>query len=309
MPTAWKKPEGGEGESIKSSNKVSKPTSSFSPIITPSSTSWKSLSDEDLLFGPDKVERKQRQFCLIHGDTGAGKTSFLTRYAPDPILLLNFDYRADDAVEEARSVYGKTISYHVIDIPSEHSSSEAIKIAAREKNEEMIAILSAGVRLSKQGKIRSIGIDTSDECDALFNSMFFGDFGEWNIAYNKDKPFIKRQWMRVIRLLKQSDAHIVITARTKEVWGGKGDNKGPTGKFRPDGAKIVEAAVDWAGHIRTVPRMTGDGKKFEIEVTKGGVNIGEEGKVYVERDWNKAEVGPFAYSAMKIYGGERRDWE
>ncbi len=308
MPITWKPPQGGEIRKKVETSKVSISKPASSSIVTPSPTAWKSLSDEELLFNSSKTERKQRQFCVIHGETGAGKTTFLTRYAPDPILLLNFDYRADDAVEEARNLYDKTISYHVIDIPSEHSTSEAIKIAARDKIEEMVAILSAGVRLSKQGKIRTIGIDTSDECDALFNAAFFGDFGEWSIAYNKDKPYIKRQWMRVIRLLKQSDAHVIITARTKEVWGGKGDNKGPTGKFRPDGAKIVEAAVDWAGHIRTKDRISGGGKKFEIEVTKGGVNIAEEGKVYTERDWNKGEVGPFVYTALKIYGGESGDW-
>lgn len=301
MPTFLEKPRQ-QPKTAGNNSGASSIVKSSQPTVA---SSWNSISDEELLFGPDKTERKRRQFCLIHGDTGAGKTSFLTRFAPDPILLLNFDYRADDAVEEARSM-GRTISYHVIDIPSEHSSSESIKIAAREKIEEMIAILSAGVRLSKQGKIRSIGIDTSDECDSLFNAAFFGDFGDWQVAYNKDKPFIKRQWMRIIRLLKQSDANVVILARTKEVWVGGS----PSGNFRPDGAKIVEAAVDWAGHLRTKERMDGKGKKFELEVTKGGVNLEQEGEVYTERQWGKETDGnPFIYTATKIYGGISREWK
>lgn len=277
-----------------------------SSTITPASSgdNWSSLSDDELLFSSDALEQKLRSFGLLHGDTGTGKTTFLTRYMPDPVLLLNFDYRAEDCVKEARSL-GRTISYHVVDIPSEYSSSEAIKIAAREKIEEMIAILSAGVRQSKLGKILSIGIDTSDECDSLFNAAFFGDFGEWAVAYNKDKPFIKRQWMRVIRLLKQSSAQVIFMARTKEIWVGGS----PSGSFRPDGAKIVEAAVDWAGHIRTKPRMDGNGKKFEIEITKGGVNMDEEGKVYTERQWDKEAKGnPFAFVASRIYGGELKEW-
>jgi hypothetical protein len=276
------------------------------------SDSWKSASDDDLISGLD-LDRKHRSFGLLFGDRGSGKTTFITRFCPDPILLLNFDYRADDAVREAREEYGKTIHYHVIDIPSEYATPETVRIAAKETVERMIMILSAAVRKSKVGEILTIGVDTGDELTNLFMVQFFGTFDNWEAAFKKDVIFAKRQWMRVIRLLRQSNANVIVTARQSEIWGksSSDSNKttGPTGKFKPDASKVFDEAADWSGNIRTKDRMSGGGKKFEVEITKGGVNLGEEGQVYTEREWNKEAGGnPLAYVSSRIYGGEPKEW-
>ena len=262
---------------------------------TRSSGQWPS-GDHDYSFDDDDGN-KEVGFGLILGDAGSGKTTFITDYMPDPLTLISYDYRAKHAVKRARAA-GRRIGHVNIDIPSFKQEKEAIKLAARETVEQTIKNLEWSARQAQEGKILSIGLDGGTEFSGLLMTAYHGNLEEvdWNSVFGRDAQYIRRQWLRVFRILRQSQAHVIITIRAKEVWK---DNK-PSGEFEFEGHKVINEGVDFAAYISTKKGKLG-GLKGNLKVTKGGVNREMQGVSISEAQWDQ-EGGPFASLCGRMYG-------
>jgi len=289
-----------------SSSKKSTPTSSSN-----SGNLW-TPDEHDFSFTDDDSDVA----CgLILGDAGCGKTSFITGVPdpdnekrviggmPSPIALITYDYRSRHAVRKARKA-GRRIGHVNIDIPSFKMSKEEMKLAARETVEQTIKNLEWAARQSKEGKILSIGFDGGTEFSGLLMTAYHGNLEEvdWDSVFGRDAQYIRRQWLRVFRIVRQSGAHFVMTARAQEIW----KDKQPTGEFKFEGPKVMNEGVDFAAFLRTTPAMTG-GLKRELKITKGGVNGEEERKVYGEKEW-KNQGGPFAFLCSRLYQTDYERW-
>lgn len=273
-------------------------TNSSAPNTDAPSTAWR--SNISSLISTGSRNKKGRSFGSIFCDDGRGKTTFITRYAPAPLFLLSLDGRADFPIAEAETM-GRVVHHSEIYLPSTTLSSDAIKLAALDCIEQVVAVLEWAV---DQSDIKTIGIDPTSKLDTMFNVAFFGRFENWDAAFKKDITFIKRQWDRITGLLRRSDKNVIFTSRESAIWDGA---NGPTGKFREDCSKSVRNACDWSGHLRAVERAAqfGGGLKFEIEImrAKPSGSFEEEGKIYKEKDWDKPGVGgPFNMISDSIYG-------
>lgn len=273
-----------------------KSSSSPSAAVAPSGA-WR--SNVASLISTGASNRKGRSFGSIFCDDGRGKTTFITRYSPAPLFLLSLDGRADFPIAEAEEM-GRKVYHSEIYLPSTTLTSDAIKLAALDCIEQVVAVLEWAV---SQPEIKTIGIDPTSKLDTMFNVAFFGRFENWDVAFKKDITFIKRQWGRITDLLRHSDKNIIFTSRESAIWDG---SNGPNGKFREDCSKSVRNACDWSGHLRAVERAAqfGGGLKFEIEImrAKPSKSIAKEGDVYKEKDWAKLKHGPFELISNAVYG-------
>lgn len=308
MPIYTDKPK----QATSSSTAKSTSSSSSKKSSSSSSSLW-TLDDHDFSFTDD--DNINIACGLILGDAGCGKTCFITGYPdpndetvilggmPDPIALISYDYRSRHAVKKARKG-GRRIGHVNIDIPSFKMSKEEMKIAARGTVEQTIKNLEWAARQAKEKKIRSIGFDGGTEFSGLLMTAYHGLLEEvdWDSVFGNDTKYIRRQWLRVFRVIRQSGAHFIMTARAQEIW----KDKKPTDDFKFEGPKVMNEGVDFAAYLRTSPAMTG-GLKREIKITKGGVNGAEEKKVYSEKEWKK-EGGPFAYMCSRLYQTDYENW-
>lgn len=282
----------------------SKKSPSSSSVRPPSGNNLWTPDDNDFSWEDDDTHVA----CgLVLGDAKCGKTTFITDYMPDPLTIITYDYRGKKAVNRARK-NGRRIGHVNIDIPSFKMSKEEIKIAARDAVEKTIKNLEWASRQSKEGKIRSIGLDGGTEFSGLLMMAYHGNLEEvdWDTVFGKDSQYLRRQWLRVFRIVRQSGAHFIVTARAQEIWK---DGK-PSGEYKFEGHKSINEGVDFAAHLYTKPSMSGSGLKGEIKVTIAGVNRdSEHGKVYKESEWVKAgEGGPFAYICSRLYQTDYENW-
>lgn len=289
-----------------SSSPPVKPSSSLS--VKPKPTNLVTSSPLPALAGTDFLipSSPKRQACvLIFGDAGAGKTSFAVRYAPDPVAIINFDRRATIAIDEARKL-GKVVYELSIDLPpAKKMSPSETKLAAREIIEKVVKNFIAACDLSKEGKVRSILLDTATEYSEIVKLAFDGVQEQTKEgAYGKDKDYVNRQWWRLFNIARSSSAHLIVTSRAKEVW----IENVPTGRFSPRCPGVILDGVDWAGNIRWARNRIGRLKgEQELEITKA-VTISELGEIYTMKDW-EVYGGPFVYGCVKQYGGSLpEDW-
>ncbi len=276
---------------------------------------------------------KKQTTCLIFGDGGVGKTTFVTGYAPHPIAFINFDHRAYHAVSKA-SQTGRRVLYTHIDVPANISKmdEEAAKKIGRAAVDKFFKNFEWAVRESQRGNVRTIGIDTGTELGELFNLAIKGRPGGKSKDYGQSKDWTNRQWWQLFNTAREGNAHLVVLSRAKAIW----ENSEPTGYFTYRGPEVMFDAVDWAAQVRLarkvgVSRGGGGGviggggligksggggsksgssapKEFELEIVKAGVTIDELGEVYSSRDWE--DLGPFVYSCMLQYPGTLpEDWQ
>lgn len=238
---------------------------------------------------------KRRASILLMGEDGAGKTSFATRYAPEPLVVVSFDGRSREAVREAKEELDRKVDLVEIFITHKSLPPPEMKLHARDVLERAMFTYETLVEESKKGKVRSILWDTATEFTEICKLAFDGTMELTKEgAYGVDKDFIARHWWRILNLARdESDAHLIITSRMSEVWK---DDK-PTGVFKPKCSRAVRSGIDLEMKIRVKGRTN---PKFEIEVTNPKTNMEEMGEIYTAEEWDKMG-GPFVYACTMNY--------
>jgi hypothetical protein len=257
---------------------------------------------------------KRQAIALIFGDSKTGKTSFATRFMPDPIALINFDRRARAAVLKAQEEFGKKVPFLSCDLPARvrRMAPNEARLAALDIVDKVVRNIEWAAEESLRGNVRTICLDTGTEFSEILKLSFDGVIGQTKEgAYGRDKDYVNRQWWNIFNIVRDSNAHLLITARAAEIWI-KNPNTGQqeaTGRFKYKGPSVVADGVDWAGNIRLRKGLKGRLKKeFELEITSAGENLEELGKVYTEKDWEDLG-GPFVYSCLMQYlGSSMEDW-
>lgn len=265
-----------------------------------STSAGKTLADSD--FAPVLKPTRQANICL-YGQEGSGKTTFCTRFAPEPVMVINFDGRSDDAVLEAREVYGRNVQQAKITLNHRFLPPDKMQIHAREILERAIYNYEIAIEESRRGNVRTILFDTATEFDRILKLAFDGTMEQTREgAFGVDKNFMNSQWSRIFDLARETkSAHVIVTARMSEIWkdGTDGQRKA-TGKFKPNCSKKVLESVDWAAQIKVKPPSFGESRaRFEMHVTKAGTDIEQLFETYTEDQWEK--LGPFVYSCIMNY--------
>lgn len=274
------------------SNKPVQPSASSGSIYLP--------GDNDFIV--PSLPKKQANI-LIYGDTKTWKSSFCTRYAPDPIAFVNFDGRANHVVYEAIQE-GRDIKYLKIDplIVFPKDKPEDVKIKALEIVEKVERNFEWAAEESRKGNIRTICFDTGTEYSEIIRLSFDGQLTQSKDgAFGKDKDYVNGRWWKLFRLARNSNAHFIITARTKELW-----RKNDQGKQEASGIHIyrcppvVAEGVDFIAQVRLKTSLTGRIKpEFELEIM-AGVNVKELCNVYDKSDWDEYG-GPFTFTCWKQF--------
>lgn len=290
----------GAGEtSVKSSS------SSIGPV------DW---SSEEHDFSSNNTPSRKAKLMLF-SETGVGKTDFICRNCPGEIAIFDFDGRSLRTVEKVRAETGKIIHHVDIFLPGEEGTPEETRIFALDSINKTIRNLKWCVKQSLLGKIKVIGFDGASEyqllCklahDGCKTELVDGKIKELK-SWGKDIDFINHQFWRIFNIARRGNAHIVMTAREKRVF--DKDHK-DTGNFTFRSSSVINEAVDFSLQLRAKDKLEpgAKGKKYEIEVTKAGVDDRSDskvGKVYKEKDWQ--EYGAFATICADVYGGNVTDW-
>lgn len=262
------------------------------------------LSFENSDFTED-VKVKEQANVMLFADAGMGKTTFATKFAPDPVVLINFDGRARHAVKAAQSD-GRRIRLLEIASPLAMPglSEESYKSVAKEAVDKVVRNYQIAIAESLRGNCRTICIDTATEYAEILTLAIRGHLGKGQ-DYGRSKDLINRELWRLFNMAREGHAHLVVLARARPVWV---DNE-PTGNFTFRGPDVLNDGPDWCAQIRLKKTKKGKlQKEFEIEITKSGVNIDELGKVYTQEDWEDFG-GPFVFTCMNQYQTGPSDWE
>lgn len=279
------------------------PVQGSRPASSPASIST-SVGSHDFI---TLTEAKQQCVGLVLGDPKSGKTTFVTDYCPTPIAFINFDGRAEHAVNKAlkngRDIRYVQIAYAADDISKlDHAKAKALGQAAIEKT---IRNLKWAVGESKHGRIKTICFDTGTEYDEILKLAVRGTIENVQGDFGRSKNMMNEQWKRVFDIARGGKAHFIMLARTQEIWVGNA----PTGRFGVRGNDQMDILSDWSGMIKVKRKRKQDPPRFELEIMRSGVNIAEMGNVYTEDDW--AELGgPFAYTCINQYpDSSLEDWQ
>lgn len=264
-------------------------------------------SDFTILSAP-----KKQANLYISGEGGQGKTSFVTRYAPDPIACINVDRRDQQAIYEALQM-GRRILRTEVDFRMRLGmTTDDLKLTARACLDRTIANMEWAIEESLKGNIRSIFIDTGTELSEIMKIAFDGTRDKTKEgAFGKDTDYVNQEWWRLFNLARQGQAHFIVATRSKEIW--KDNGKGfqvATGKHTYRAPHVIHDASDWGGLIRLKKGLGGQTKKkWELEIIKAGVNISQLGAVYDEEEWG--DMGPFAYACYQQYinTSNPEDWQ
>jgi hypothetical protein len=272
---------------------IAKPSSNKSPIAG---------SDFEILGTP-----KRQANAVIFADAGNGKTTLATMYAPHPVAIINFDRRADYAVAKAIKA-GRKIYHTRVDLPAnitKMQDMEARKLGQAAVS-KVIRNFELAVRASEKGDVRTICIDTGTEYSEILRVAITGKVDAVKGDYGKSKDLINREWWRLFNLAREGNAHLIVLSRAKAIWK---DNE-PTGRFTFRGPEVMGDAADWVGQMRVKAKKVkgGTDNKFEMEITKAGIDISQLGEVYTSEMWEPFG-GPFVYACLMQYeGSDVEDW-
>ncbi len=242
------------------------------------------------------------QTCaLIYGIGGSGKSTFVAKYCPDPIAFINFDGRAQWAIADGMRA-GKNIHFARVDTPTDITEVDAkAQRVCKSSVKEFFSLYSRAIKESLRGNIRTITLDTGTELNMLITIAVRGYLGKAN-DYGLSKQTINNTWWRIFNMARASNAHLVVLARAVDEW--KGNS--PTGVTLPAGNGVMREACDWAAELRAkVDEKKHKLSRFELQITKAGVNASVLGAVYKQSDWEDEDdgggFGPFVYACERLY--------
>jgi hypothetical protein len=252
---------------------------------------------------------KDQAIMLGFGVAGHGKTTFGLLHAPGPVAFFDIDRRGLHAAKKATNA-GKEIHYLAVDFPkglNKLTPQQVIQITTK-STDNVRRNFDGALERSLKGDIRTIVFDTMTEYAEILNMKFTGHNNRNKSDYGKSAGLVKAELSQMIKSTRESNANLIMLARAKEVWEG-GE---PSGKYTYRGPDTMEFDADWAAHIRIQKRRSikdrGKEPKFEMEVTKAGIDIEALGNVYTEDDWG--ELGPFVWGCMENYPGtDPETWE
>lgn len=297
-------------KSSRSSSAVSSSVSSGDlTSALPSAGPVKGYTIADSDFNTEIVKPPPQTCAMIYGDAGEGKSTLALMYAPQPVAYINFDRRGRDAVYAARRARRK-----ILDVEIEHPSdltrfsNDDAKRLATSALDKTMRHFEIAVRASQVGDVRTICLDTGTELNGVISTAITGSTMAVKGDYGRSKGLINQQWWTLFDMAREGKAHLIVLCRAKEIW----HANQPTGRMSFRGPEVIHDAVDWAGWIRLKRNKKKGGartQKFEIEITKSGVNIAELGEVYEMDDWEDMG-GPFVYSCLMQYPGSKmEDWK
>lgn len=244
----------------------------------------------------------QRQaIVLMFGNAGEGKTTAGLTHAPSPVAFFDIDQRGLYAAQKAQAA-GQVIHYTSIPYPADITKmTDAVaKTTAQASWDKFRKNYEIAVRESQNGNIRTIVIDTATELDELITIAIKGRIDKKNDDYGRSDAIIKAGLGQTIKMSREGRANLLMLARAKSLWDSGG-------KFAHRGHDTLKYDADLAGHIRLGTPIGRQRPKFELEVTKAGIDIQQFGQVYKEDDWD--ELGPFVYMCLMNYPGSKvRDW-
>lgn len=268
-----------------------------------------------VLPGSDFVEPPEPQnqsIALLFGFPGSGKTSTALRGAPGPLAFFDVDQRGRHALKYVKNVMKKHVLYASIDYPMKLTKLDdaQAKAAGQKSWDKFAKNFDIAIEQAVKGNVRTIIIDTATELGEILKIAVQGRIDRKNDDYGKSKGIVNTSMAKTIKMVRNTPANLILLARAKEVWE---DNK-PTGKSRHEGLDCLAYDADWAAHVRLKKltsirkRGTEEAKKFELEITKAGIDIETLGNVYGEDDWG--DMGPFVYACTMNYPGTSpEDWE
>lgn len=264
------------------------------------------LEDSDF---EDVLEIKKQGLIMLAGEEKVGKTWFATMYAPEPVRVLNYDRRAKKAVKEARQA-GRDVKLAEFYMPKLKMSEDEARGIAQDildRTFQNIQIVASVAR--KKREKGTVLIDTATEFSEICKTAWEGDLDK---SFGKEHDFVKQQWKSIIHFCRDSDLHLVVTSRTKEIWI---EEKQPNGKIRKvatgkltyrcpvEVAELMDVICLWRRKKTDTGRLM---SKYECEVLSSSEG-GEAGKVYSDREWG--DLGPFVHVCMRNYpGSEVEDW-
>lgn len=251
---------------------------------------------------------KNQAVHLVYGAGGSGKTAYAVLFAPDPVLVINYDGRADPVVKQAREA-GRKIDLRQIDVPAKRRLTvDEVMAQSQQVMRSVEDVFFWGVEQNRKGNLRTILVDTATEHSQVQKLAFDGVVEQTKKgAFGKDKDFIYDQWWDLIREARKSSVNLVIAARESEIW--VEDEKGrqkATGRYKFKCPGVINDAVDLSMHTRLKKGVAGRLKKeFELEVTKSGPNLAELGQIYTQKEWG--DMGPFVWACLMQYEGSSPD--
>lgn len=271
---------------------------SSSPAVV--SSSGVSLSHNGTLADSDFApitHPTRKANILIYGAEKTGKTTFVTRYAPCPIMVESFDGRSDDAVFEAQEM-GRDVRVVNLLMPGHTMSIEETKKEAQSLLDRAVRNAEIAVMESKRGNVNTIFFDGMQQFAEICKLAFDGTMEKVKAhSHGEDLHFANRQLWRLANLTRKSRSiHTIFSAKSVEIW----KDQKPTGIFKMQGPKAVLDAVDWGGEIRRKTTFGIPKQDFEIEIKIAGTNNEEFGKVYDAEQWDKLG-GPFVYACCMNY--------
>ena len=247
--------------------------------------------------------------CLVHGPPGCGKTTFACRYAPEPIAVINLDCRAKGVIVNIMEEWGLDIRYVHIDYPRDVFAFNPSDKPDKAEKEMLLRNQSAAIppvdkvlrnyywALNEPYEaISTVVIDTVTEFSDL---MYIRARGAMDLAkgdFGRSKGLVNRQLQTMVEAAKAAEKHVIFLSRSREIWRANE----PTGEFIPRCPDAVVENVDWHGYLKAVGSNTGN-TKWRLKMTKAGANGDELGKVYKSEQWEKGDVGPFAWACALQY--------
>lgn len=230
--------------------------------------------------------------ALIYGDTGSGKTTLATNFAPDPMSFINFDGRSRDAVFKAKEELGKKIAHLYIPVPIGISkvTNEKAKAAASTAMDRLVRNLEWSLAQADKGNIRTIVLDTATELSAAWYLTITGQ-QEAIKDHGAAKGNLNLKWRNMHNEIQKHPVNIIMLAREAESWVGNV----PTGRMEPSGPKAMSEGADFIARCRIVSKKAGT-FAFELEMSNPKLNKAETGVKYTENDWG--DMGPFRYACL-----------
>jgi hypothetical protein len=290
------KSKSSSGSGSSSSSLISRPVT----IIDPGKSRPSGIGDCVFL----ESARKQ-SIGVLFGGPGSGKTSLMLRHAPSPGMLINFDGRARDVVEDARAA-GKEI--HYLEVPYDvkriaKMTKEEAQQAGMVALDYMTRTYEAGLEAAIRGKLNYIALDTGSELGNLITLAIRGRVGTKESDFGNSKNQISLQWWGLFQSARSAGVNLVVLSRQTGVWR---DNAPVPDRYQPQIQDTAEDAADWICGIK----MKNRGKKFtfEIMVHNAKVNPAETLSTYTEEQWG--EDGPWAYMNSMLYPKSSiEDWK
>lgn len=252
-------------------------------------------------------EPPQQHLVIAFSATGHGKSTFALD-APGPIAYNDIDFRAFHAIKRAREERGKDVFYKSVASVRKTSSmtDDQVKAAGRKSFDEFVRAVEWACKECQKGNVATLVEDTGSE---LYQLDLFAVHGRTDKILKRDYGIPRHEFRSLTKMIRQSGLNLVMLCHQKEEY----RNDAPTGRMTWAGFEDMGADVDTAVQLQMVnKKFPGEGEKrtrFEMTVTKAGINALTYGQTYTSDDWEALGLGPFTYLAIQTFpDSSPEDW-